>query len=244
MTRSVDVAFLPAFLSRADVVLVVDVLRASTTLVTMVERGCGPILLAPTVEAARRVAAHQDGALLVGEAGGLAPPGFAYGNSPVELAAAPIAGRRVVFATTNGAPAVHAAAGASAVLLACLRNAGAAAAAAWAAAPPAGSIAIVCAGRAENPGGFGVDDVYTAGLLVDRLAALGDVTVTDAAEAARMIWAAEPDALRLLQRCTAGRSLSGLGLGEDVTYAAALDRSTTVPRLGRDIFLADVGAAR
>ena len=237
MTRRIDVALRPGLAPAMGVVLVVDVLRASTTLVTLVERGCGPIHLAPTIEAARRAAAGGNRPLLVGEEGGLPPAGFDYGNSPVELAAAPIAGRRVVFATTNGAPALHAAASAEVVLVACLRNATAAAHAAWEASAEGGSIVIICAGRAENPGGFGVDDLYTAGILVQRLTDLGDLILTDGAQAARLVAAAEPDPLRMLQRSAAGQSLMRLGLGEDIVFAAAVDRSVAMPRLGRHLFL-------
>jgi 2-phosphosulfolactate phosphatase len=234
--RTIEVSLRPGLVPAFGVALVVDVLRATTTLVTMVERGCGPIHLAPSTAAAR-AAAVPDRPLLIGEEGGLAPAGFDYGNSPVALSTAPLAGRAAVFATTNGAPAVHAAAAAAVVLLACLRNAAAAARAAWEALPGEGAIVIICAGRAENPGGFGVDDLYTAGVLVQRLAALGDVTLADGAEAARLIAAGEPEPLRVLRRCAAGQHLLRLGLGEDLIFAAAVDRSVAVPRLGRDLFL-------
>lgn len=214
----------------------VDVLRASTTLVTLVERGCGPILVAPTVAAARRAAARDSAGglrpLLIGEEGGLAPAGFDYGNSPVEFTAAPVAGRAVVFASTNGAPALYAAAAAGAVLVGCLRNAGVAARAAWEAAGEAGAITILCAGRAENPGGFTIDDLHTAGVLVHRLTELGPVRPTEWAEVARLVAAAEPDPLPVLRRCAAGQAVIRLGLERDVTYAATVDASDAVPRLG------------
>ncbi|MDR7426939.1 MAG: 2-phosphosulfolactate phosphatase [Armatimonadota bacterium] len=236
MRRHVDVALRPGLAPVQGVALVVDVLRASTSLVTLVERGCAAIHLAFSVAAARRAAARDPRPLLVGEEGGLPPPDFDYGNSPVELAAAPLGGREVIFATTNGAPALHAAATADAVLVACLRNARAAAHAAWEASREAG-IVVLCAGRAENPGGFGIDDLYTAGVLVQRLSDLGDLQLTDGAQAARLLAAAEPDPLRLLRRSAAGQSLLRLGLEQDVIYAAAVDRSAVVPCLGRDLLL-------
>ncbi len=236
MRRHVDVALRPGLAPVRGVALVVDVLRASTSLVTLVERGCAAIRLAPSVAAARRAAAREPRPLLVGEEGGLPPPGFDYGNSPVELAAAPLEGRSVIFATTNGAPALHAAAAADAVLVACLRNATAAAHTAWEVSGEAG-IVVVCAGRAENPGGFGVDDLYAAGVLVQRLSDLGALELTDGAQAARLLATAEPDPLRMLLRSAAGQSLLRLGLEKDVVYAAEVDRSAAVPRLGRDLTL-------
>lgn len=138
---SVDVALVPSFLPRdaahraGTVYIVVDVIRATTTLSVLFERGCRRVLVASGIEAARR--AREDaapGALLAGEAGGLAPAGFDFGNSPRELAAAAIAGRELIFATTNGTRALRACLGGRAILAGAFRNADAVAARAVAAA--------------------------------------------------------------------------------------------------------------
>ena len=238
MTRRVDVAFVPAAFGRAaEVAIVVDLLRASTSLVTMVERGCAPIHLAASIDDARRAAVAHPEYLLVGEEGGLAPSGFQYGNSPVELAAAPLAGRGAVMATTNGAPAIHAATSARVVLVGCLRNAGAVSNAAWEAAGDGGEIVVVCSGRAGNTGGFGLDDAYCAGVLVERLAHMGPAELTDTAEAARLLARAEPEPLGVLLRSAAARNVADLGLEHDVSFCGAIDTSSTVPRLGREVLL-------
>ncbi len=251
MTRRLDVALRPDPLDAASAVaIVVDVIRASTSLVTLVERGAGPIHIAATVEAARRAAGRASDAagmppaarsdrrpLLIGEHDGLPPEDFDYGNSPAVLAAAPVAGRTIIFSTTNGAPALHAAAGAGTVLVGCLRNAAAVAEAAWEAAGEGGAITMMCAGRSTNAGSFGVDDFYAAGVIVDRIRRLGAVTLLDGAEGAALVSAAEPDALRLFRRTAAGRHVAGLGLEADVVFSAEVDRSQAVPRLGRELFL-------
>src|SRR5207247_1190946 len=98
------------------------------------------------IEAARRdLRAHPDG-LLAGEQGGLAPAGFDFGNSPVAFAAAALAGRRVVFATTNGTRAMHMAREASLVLLGCLRNRSAVAREALSAARDGVGLSLGCGG--------------------------------------------------------------------------------------------------
>jgi 2-phosphosulfolactate phosphatase len=250
VSRRLDVALRPELLDAATAVaVVVDVIRASTSLVTLVERGAGPMYVAPTVDAARRAAAEWPRAparpaalsssrpLLIGEEYGLAPEGFDYGNSPAVLAAAPVAGRAVIFATTNGAPALHAAAGAGTVLVGCLRNAGAVAQAAWEGTGDDGAITVVCAGRSGSAGSFGADDLYAAGVIVERIRRLGAVTLLDGAEAAVLMGSAEPDALRFFRRTAAGRHVAGLGLEADVVFSAEVDRSPAVPRLGRDFLL-------
>jgi 2-phosphosulfolactate phosphatase len=106
-----------------DVVVVIDVIRATTTLAVLFDRGCARVLVADDIPAARVFAARHPGAyLLAGEVGGLRPPGFDFGNSPLELAAAELSGREVIFCTTNGTRALHASAAAGAVLAGSLRN--------------------------------------------------------------------------------------------------------------------------
>ena len=118
-----------------------------------------------------------------------------------------------------------------------LRNAAAVARAASEAAGENGTITIVCAGRAENPGGFSIDDLYTAGVLVQRLEALGGNALTEWAQAARLLAIAEPDPLAVLWYSAAGRAVIRLGLEGDVVYAAVQDVSEVVPRLGMQLHL-------
>lgn len=126
----VDVLLTPAELGGelrvrpTDVALVIDVIRATTTLAVLFDRGCARVLVAGDVPGARAfAAAHPGEYLLAGEVGGLPPPGFDFGNSPVEMAAADLSGREVIFCTTNGTRALHACAGAGAILAGSLRNA-------------------------------------------------------------------------------------------------------------------------
>lgn len=127
----VDVLLAPAELTgeqvigRQTVAIVVDVIRATTTLAVMCDRGCARVLVAGDISAARACAAeHADeGFLLAGEVGGVRPPGFDFGNSPVELGAANLTEKTLVFSTTNGTRAIHACAGAKAILAGSLRNA-------------------------------------------------------------------------------------------------------------------------
>jgi len=107
-----------------SVTIVIDVIRATTTLAVMFDRGCRRVLVAGDIPAARAFVSDHPGAyLLSGEVGGVRPPGFDLGNSPVEMAAAELAGREIVFSTTNGTRALRACAGARAILAGSLRNA-------------------------------------------------------------------------------------------------------------------------
>lgn len=235
------VAFLPSLLptgrpgspaAGGQVCVVVDVIRASTSLVALVERGASVVFIAGSVAAARASAYSRDGAVMAGEVEGLAPAGFHYGNSPVELSRAPIAGRPVVFVTTNGTAAIHAVRHLGPVLVGAMRNAAAVCREAWAAATQQGAdLTIVCAGREHA---FGIDDAFCAGYLVDRLLQYGAVEVTDGAVAAHQLYRSEPDTLALFRLSAAGQNVLRLRLDADVAYCAERDCSQVVPRLGRE----------
>ncbi len=233
------VAFLPSLVIRPQVCIVVDVIRASTTLVTLVERGAGPILIAADVETARRHVRSGADAVLAGEEGGLAPPGFDFGNSPVELSRAELKGKPVVFVTTNGTAAIRAVKGAMAVFVGALRNGAVAAReAVELASRQEADLTVVCAGRV---GAFGLDDAYCAGYLVDRALQGRSLDLTDGADAALRVYRSDPDPVAVFRLSAAGRNVIELGLGADVDYCAQRDVSVAVPRLGREIRLLERG---
>jgi 2-phosphosulfolactate phosphatase len=142
---SIDVALIPELIVPAPanpktVYVVVDVIRATTTLGVFFERGCRRVLVAPDIATARaahaRLAHAQSSAtrpLLAGEVGGVAPPGFDFGNSPAEIGAQELRGREVIFATTNGTRALQSCVGGGEIFAGSLRNSRAVAAAALAA---------------------------------------------------------------------------------------------------------------
>ncbi|SMB90768.1 2-phosphosulfolactate phosphatase [Deinococcus hopiensis] len=209
----------------SDVVIVVDVLRATTTAVTYLERGADALLLTATPEAA--FVLRGEGVVLGGERGGLPIPGFDFGNSPVEAAAQNFTGKTVVMNTTNGTGAAHTgAATGKHVLLAALTNAHAAARRARAMATE--EIAIVCAG---TDGRAGLEDVYAAGVLAEYLLAMGTFTIDDGTRMALTVRRSADSPLETLSSATHGQTLLNLGLGDDVRYAAQISTSTVVPVL-------------
>lgn len=130
----IDVALIPDLLDRPErlagtTCIVVDVIRATTTLCVLFEHACRSVLVAPDIAAARAarssLATTHAEVLLAGEIEGLPPAGFDYGNSPAEFARHDFEGCDVIFATTNGTRAIRACAGSRAVLTGALRNASA-----------------------------------------------------------------------------------------------------------------------
>ncbi|AZI41726.1 2-phosphosulfolactate phosphatase [Deinococcus psychrotolerans] len=221
----------------SDTVLVIDVLRATTTAVTYLERGAESLLLTSSPDVALSLkwqpGVHDDAGeavrneqyLLGGERGGLAIPGFDFGNSPQEASQQNFTGKTIIMNTTNGTAAAHIAAqSGSRVLLASLTNAHAAARRAKALAVE--EIAIVCAG---TDGRVGLEDVYAAGVIAEYLLALGELSVDDGARIALTLRRSAGNPLEALSSSQHGQTLEKLGLGEDVRYAAQVSESTLVP---------------
>ncbi len=226
-----DVVLVPTAGEVADVagrrVAVIDVLRATTVILVALERGACRVVPVAELDAARRLRAELPAALLAGERGGFPPEGFDYGNSPVELAGADLAGRTIVLTTTNGTLAVRRAGAAASIVAASLRNAGAAARALAGAGAP---VTLVCAG---TEGAFTIEDFYCAGLIARDLAAAGR-SLSDLAWAAVLL-AERPVAEVVNERtCSHVRTLIRRGLGADLPYCLEVDASTAVPTFAPD----------
>lgn len=197
--------------------IVVDVLRASSSIVTLLERGCERVVIAEDVRYARKLHERLPDHLLCGEVGGLPPEGFDYGNSPVEFSRLDLAGKSVILATTNGTRALKDVAGeASAVLVGCLLNRRAVAQTARTLAEESGAdITIVCAGDA----GSSDEDFGAARSIVEAFHAAVN---------------SEFDAEREVHASRHADELRAIGLGEDVEYCAQLDVSEVVPAMQVD----------
>ena len=105
MAATLDVLLLPEPGRTADCLVVVDLLRATTTIATLFERGLRTLTVAQDIDYARRLRA-ETGAILFGEVGGLPPADFDHGNSPVEASELDLQGQSGVMFTTNGTSAL------------------------------------------------------------------------------------------------------------------------------------------
>jgi 2-phosphosulfolactate phosphatase len=211
------------------------VLRATTTIAAMFEGGVASITVVDD-EVRARTLARASGAVLCGEVGGLAPDGFDYGNSPVELATAAIGGRDAVLFTTNGTRAFCGVAGKGAVYAGALANLSAVATAVTA----HESAVVVCAG---NAGGrrFALEDFAVAAQVVHAVLALSAGAETgDAAGVALETWGYEnwiapglpqqtDRSARALRSSSHGRRTAELGFASDIQFASRRDTSGAVP---------------
>lgn len=230
----VSVALTPRLLRepQSHVVAVVDVLRASSSLVAMFDNGLLRAIVADSLRDARDLALRNF-SLLCGEAKALPLPGFDYGNSPAEFAGLSFKGKSAVLWTTNGTRALGVAATARAVAVASLANRTAAATRLINEADAHRSdIAVVCAGL-ERGAAFSLEDTVSAGALVEAVRhADPAVVMTDSAWAALHLWRwYRGDAMRAFRHSVHGRALLAMGFDHDLAFAARVDTSNTVPML-------------
>jgi 2-phosphosulfolactate phosphatase len=233
----IDVALLPGQRFDVDksVCVVVDVLRASSTIVTLLERGAADVVGAKDTAEARRLHSRLPDHLLCGEERGLPPAGFDYGNSPSEFARLDLSGKQVVLATSNGTRILSALAGAPALLVGCLLNRTAVAEAAVTIARERGlDVTVVCS-AAYGGSMFVLEDVLGAAAIVDAALRLSDPPDPhDAARFARDAFeVASRDIRAAVRSAYHARELVDVGLGEDVAYCARLDVSGVAPQVER-----------
>lgn len=237
--RKINVAFLPGLVRDLPdcICIVVDVLRASSAIVTMLARGAQEIVVATEMDEARRLAEQGD-YLLCGEAGGLPPPGFDYGNSPTQFSRLDLGNKRAVLCTSNGTRALALAAKAPVVLVGSLLNATAVVAAAQECAQGR-DLLVMCAGD-DFGTSFSLEDVYCAGVLVElalryyRRARSPLPELTDSAIAARRLYKSfHGRAKAALRMSSHGQDLRRLGLGADLAFCARVNRYPVAPVLKR-----------
>jgi len=224
-----DVVFTPAGLTNLEAqgrcVFVIDILRMGTTVCAALSHGARAVVPVASTEEALRLAQTlgSEETLLAGERNCVQIPGFALGNSPLEMTPEAVRGKTVVMTTTNGTNALLAVAAAHPVYLACAANFSVASARARAAWTAGEEMLIVCAGRELR---FSLDDAYCAGRLVEAATGggRGEKGLNDAALAALDLvrrYGQRWD--RPLLASSGGRHLVELGMREDVDRSATLD---------------------
>jgi 2-phosphosulfolactate phosphatase len=216
---AVDVCFTPQEIRPVEVAVVVDVLRATSTIVQALAVGYPRVVCCKSVATARE--RRAPGSVLAGESACVRPPDFELGNSPAAMATAGRRGEELVLATTNGSPAVVAASrAAERVLIGCLLNLRAV----LAAVPSEARVAIICSGTNGRPA---LEDVYVAGRLV---AALGGVP-SDAARVAERVACGYRSPLEALAASEDAAELRATGQERDIAWCARESVLDVVPEV-------------
>ena len=221
----VHVAFTPGELTPAPVGIVVDVLRATSTICQALSSGYGRVLCCAEVDEARELAQSEALAKLAGERRLEPIEGFDFGNSPRELDGE-AAAETLILTTTNGTRLLVAAAERfERVYVGSLLNVDSVAAAAR---ESGEDVAVLCAGVL---GELALDDAYCAGRIAEALGGEPE----DSAQAAILLARSFPNALDGLGASRSAANLRRHGLEADVERCARENDLSVVPRYVRRV---------
>ncbi len=215
---------------RERTVVVIDVLRASSSIITALSNGAREVIPVATVEGAVKIAANlaADVVLLAGERNAKMVPGFHLGNSPLEYTAERVRGKVIVFSSTNGATALSKAKMAQELAVCAFVNM---AAVTKFLTERTRDFTIICSG---TNGRFSLEDAVCAGMLIDAVSAGSRVKpdLSDSALAARTLFitlGSKP--ARVLRQGEHGKLLLEMGFEDDLAYCAVLNSVPVLPLL-------------
>ncbi len=223
---------------RDGVAVVIDVLRATTTIIHALAAGCVAVRPCAEVEEARTLANGLPAGkvLLGGERRGVAPPGFDLGNSPRKYTPRVCRDMTLVFTTTNGTRALLRAASAQRILIAAFVNYSAVCELLRQEKRP---VYIICAG---TDGEVTLEDTLLAGALVENLADPARIRLNDGARIAWDCFETHGRCLRgALELSLGGANLKQLGYDEDIRDSAQVDTFHLVPEVRFDPLRIEVG---
>ncbi len=229
-----DVFFTPLQVKPADtqgrLVIIVDVLRASTTVATALGNGAKTVIPVegPDEVISRAKEFHRSQTILAGEQKMHPITGFDLGNSPQDFTRKAVEGKTILITTTNGTRALLGVQGARDIVIASYVNFTAVLAMMKVAAGSNTDIAIICAGE---EGGFTLEDAACGGRYVRAIPKRADsMQMNDAASASVLIEKKYGENIaKLFKESTHGQALQAAGFGDDLAAAAKVDAYPVVP---------------
>jgi len=237
----IDVRFDPFELDELELrgknIIVIDVLRSSTTIAIALSNGAREIIPVESIENAVKISGSLFGDVTLrgGERNGKMIQGFNLGNSPLEYTESTVKGKSIIFCTTNGSVAMYKSRFAQNLavgsfvnmsrVIEFIREVGS-------------DFLLICSGRANSFSNFSLEDAVCAGMIVNTLS--GDkgagLELTDAASAVRALYKTYGRSLlKMMKNTDHGRYLTEIGFLEDIKIAAAVDTYPVLPVLGGNV---------
>ena len=207
--------------------VVIDVLRASSTIVAALQNGAKEIVPVGTVEFAVKVSGGMFGGqtLIGGERNTKKIEGFALGNSPLEYTEDVVAGKSIIFYTTNGTKAIVKAKFSAGLFICAFNNISAVA---KHLAMLDNDFEIQCAGRSNN---FSMEDTICAGKLISEIEKIKtDLSLSDSAKASVALSKSFGRSIyKMLSETEHGKQLLENGFDDDIKFCSKLNISEIVP---------------
>ena len=218
---------------RGDIIVIIDVLRSSSTIITALANGASEIIPTPTVKKAKQMKQRNPEYILAGERKGLKPRGFELGNSPGEFTRKKIYGRVIILTTTDGTKAFEIAKeSARPVLVGGFLNAEAVGKrlSDLAYRNNCGVSLIACGKK----GKLSIEDFVCTGRILEMMP-VEELALSDSALAA---FAASKGAgekvVELVRSSEHGKYLERIGLAKDIEFCLRINRYSDVPIFDSD----------
>ena len=230
--NNLEVVFTPEEIKNrrlsGKLIVVIDVLRASSTIVTALAYGCRGLVPILSPEQAKEKAQQfkKEEVLLGGEREGRKIKGFDLGNSPREYQKEIVEDRIIIFSTTNGVKTLEIVRGAFRIIIASFLNLQATF---NYCSKFQGDILLACAGE---EGHFSLEDTVCAGMLINSLRDIYSDTCqeVDANLTAQVLYKKfGNNILEMLRKSQHGRYLENIGLRKDLEFCSQLDIFNIVP---------------
>ncbi len=228
-------------------VVVIDVLRSSTTIIAALQNGAREVIPVGSIESAVKISGSLFGDVTLrgGERNGKMIQGFNLGNSPLEYTESTVRGKSIIFCTTNGSVAMVKSRYAKTMVIGafvnltevvkCIKTLEA-------------DVLLLCAGRPANAGAFSLEDVVCGGMIIQKLMQDKSIEVelTDSSTAALSLSKSfGKSILKMLKNTDHGKYLIDIGFLNDIKLCAGIDTMPILPMLiGTSIKLRKEGAEK
>jgi 2-phosphosulfolactate phosphatase len=237
----IDVCFDPFELDELELrgknIVVIDVLRSSTTIVVALNNGAREIIPVESIENAVKISGSLFGDVTLrgGERNGKMIQGFNLGNSPLEYTEAMVKGKSIIFCTTNGSVAMYKSRFAQNLAVGSFVNVSRVLEFIK---EVHQDFLLICAGRANAFSNFSLEDSVCAGMMVHKLAADKALALelTDSALASQSLYKTYGRSLlKMMKNAEHGRYLTEIGFLDDIKIAAAVDSYPILPVLSGNV---------
>jgi 2-phosphosulfolactate phosphatase len=237
----IDICFDPFELDELELrgknIIVIDVLRSSTTIAVALNNGAREIIPVESIENAVKISGSLFGDVTLrgGERNGKIIQGFNLGNSPLEYTEATVKGKSIIFCTTNGSVAMYKSRFAQNLAIGSFVNI---TMVIDFIKEIQSDFLIICAGRANTVSNFSLEDTVCAGMIVQKLSADKEIKLelTESSLASQALYKTYGKALlKLMKNTEHGRYLVEIGFVEDIKVAAAIDSYPVLPVLNGNV---------
>jgi len=211
---------------RKNVTIIIDVLRCSSTIISLLAKGAKEIFIAKSIKEAKTLHFKLKNSILAGERHGIKPKGFDFGNSPLEFTEENVKGKSVILTTTSGAKAIYVAKNSALTLIGAFLNVKFVSEAAFKKAKEK-TVALIASGKKYE---FSLEDFICCGAIASELINLGINEFDDGVKAAVLAWEnAKHNLKETIKNGNHAKYLIQKGFEKDVEFCSTINTLNIVP---------------